>query len=236
MSKEGFSIITVTNRNYSIDNLFKNYNNQIFTEKELIIIINSDSINISDFNNYISTIHNIKIFKLSSDITLGECLNFGIEKCQYDFIAKFDDDDYYGPYYLQESYKSFLHNQCDIVGKNKTYYYIEKNKELMLKKDGYENQYTNSIMGSTICFRKKIYNTINFKNISSREDFYFVKESVKYGYKVFSSSSYNHIVFKHADNNKHTFKSNMDILISKCETIKSNISFYECLDIINLST
>lgn len=232
MINDGFSIITVTNRDFCINNLFRNYYNQLFPTKELIIIINSDELNINDFSNYIKD-NNIKIFKLPSIATLGECLNFGIEKCNYRFIAKFDDDDYYGPYYLNEYYKLFSYNQCDIIGKSRTYYYLEKNKQLMLKKIGSENKYTKSIMGSTICFKKYIFNSVKFKNISSREDYHFNKDCINNGYKIFSSSSYNHIVFKHSDNNKHTFLSNIDILIDRCDVILSNISFSDCFKIVD---
>lgn len=232
MILNGFSIITVTNRDFCINNLFKNYYNQSFPTKELIIIINSDKLSINDFSAYTND-NSIKIFKLPSIATLGECLNFGVEKCNYRFIAKFDDDDYYGPYYLNEYYKLFSSNQCDIIGKSRTYYYIEKNKQLMLKRVGSENKYTKSIMGSTLCFKKDIFNNVKFKNISSREDYYFNKDCIKNGYKIFASSSYNHIVFKHSDNNKHTFLSNIDILIDRCEIVLSNISLSDCFKIVD---
>lgn len=233
MLENGFSIITITKRKYCIENIFRNYNNQTFNKKELIIVINDDNINIADFDNYITN-SSIQIFNKSSSITLGQCLNFAIEKCSYDFIAKFDDDDYYGPYYIQEYYNVFLKNNCDIVGKNKTFYYIEKNNDLILKKNADENKYTKSIMGSSVCFKKNVYKKVKFRDITSREDYYFIKECIKNNFKIFSSSSYNHIIFKHIDQNKHTFISNIDILISKCETVKSNININECYNIVNI--
>lgn len=232
MTTNGFSIVTVTNRKYCIQNIFKNYYNQIFSKKELIIVINSDDITINDFSSYIND-SNVRIFSKPSVVSLGECLNFAIDKCNYDFIAKFDDDDYYGPYYIQEAFNVFLNKECDIVGKNKIYYYIEKNKELILKKQGNENSYTNTVAGSTICFRKSIFEKIKFKNISSREDYYFNRECIRNGYKIFSSSSYNHILFKHSDENKHTFISNLDVLISMCDVIRHDVFIEECFDIVN---
>ena len=74
---------------------------------------------------------------------------------------------------------------------------------------------------------------IKFKDISIREDYNFNNECLKYGYMLYSTSSYNHLVFKHADINKHTFKSNINTLINKCIEIKSNIEFEDCFDIIN---
>ncbi|CEH34856.1 hypothetical protein SDC9_164370 [bioreactor metagenome] len=232
MYKEGFSIITVTNRSYCIKNLIQNYINQNFKSKELIIVINSNLVSIEAFKIY-EQIPNIKLFKLDESISLGQCLNFAISKSIYSHIAKFDDDDYYGPNYLNEVYNTFLSINCDIVGKNKTYYYFEKFRRLMIKKNGIENDFSPYIMGSTICFKKDIFNNVKFKNISSREDYYFNKDCIKNGYKIFASSSYNHIVFKHSDNNKHTFLSNMDILIDRCEIVLSNISLSDCFKIVD---
>lgn len=232
MYKEGFSIITVTNRSYCIKNLIQNYINQNFKSKELIIVINSNLISIEAFKIY-EQIPNIKLFKLDESISLGQCLNFAISKSIYNHIAKFDDDDYYSPNYLNEVYNIFLSVNCDIVGKNKTYYYFEKFSRLMIKKNGVENDFSPYIMGSTICFKTDIFNTVKFKNISPREDYYFTKDCIKNGYKIFASSSYNHIVFKHSDNNKHTFLSNIDILIDRCEIVLSNISFSDCFKIVD---
>lgn len=33
-------------------------------------------------------------------ITLGECLNYGIQKVKHKLIAKFDDDDFYSKKYI----------------------------------------------------------------------------------------------------------------------------------------
>ena len=96
-----------------------------------------------------------------------------------------------------------------------------------------ENAYSQNLMGSTICFKRKVFDNIKFKDISIREDYNFNSECLKYGYMLYSTSSYNHLVFKHADINKHTFKSNINTLINKCIEIKSNIEFEDCFDIIN---
>lgn len=233
MYKNGFSIITVTNRDYCIENLINNFLRQEFNDKELIIVINNDKINIEYIYKYINKELNIFVYKLPEKTALGTCLNFGVNKSNYNIIAKFDDDDYYGPYYLDEANKAFLREGCYVLGKQKTYYYLEQYKKLILKRVATENAYSQNLMGSTICFKRKVFDNIKFKDISIREDYNFNSECLKYGYMLYSTSSYNHLVFKHADINKHTFKSNINTLINKCIEIKSNIEFEDCFDIIN---
>ena len=71
------------------------------------------------------------VYKLPEKTALGTCLNFGVNKSNYNIIAKFDDDDYYGPYYLDEANKAFLREGCYVLGKQKTYYYLEQYKKLL---------------------------------------------------------------------------------------------------------
>ena len=54
MYKNGFSIITVTNRDYCIENMINNFLRQEFNDKELIIVINNDKINIEYIYKYIN--------------------------------------------------------------------------------------------------------------------------------------------------------------------------------------
>lgn len=236
MFKDGFSIITVTNRNYCIENIINNYYTQSFKNKELIIIINNDNMDLKNFSNYISINSKIRIYKLEEKISLGECLNFGVSKSNYNLIAKFDDDDYYGQYYLNEAYSTFLTYSCYVVGKNKTYYYFQDSSKLMLKNDGIENGYTSSIMGSTICFNKEIFDKLKFRDVSIKEDLYFNNDCIKNGYNIYSTTPFNHIVFKHADYNKHTFLYNIKILINKCSNIKLNTTLEDCINIVNFDT
>ncbi len=67
--------------------------------------------------NLVSKYENIKIYKLSENISLGRCLNFGVNKAKFNIIAKFDDDDYYGPKYLSDSLKAFDETDAKLIGK-----------------------------------------------------------------------------------------------------------------------
>lgn len=233
MEYNGFSIITVTNRKYCIDNLINNYTQQTVNNKELIIIINNNEIKVEDFYEYYPKIPNVFIYKLNEEISLGKCLNYAINKCQFGYISKFDDDDYYGPFYLSEMKNTFESIDCDIIGKYKTFYYIEKYNKLILKNSSMQNKYTSSIMGSTITFKKNIFENIKFRDVSKREDFYFNKDCYRYGYKIYANSCYNHIVFKHEDNKKHTFTSDISILMNKCSDVKLNTSLEDCYEFVD---
>ena len=232
-SESGFSVITITKRINCVDNLINNFLRQDIKNKELVIIINNNSIGISKFNVYTDYYSNIYVYRLSEEVSLVMCLNFPINKCAYSFIAKFDDDDYYSSYYLSEAYNTFLSIDCDIVGKSKTFTYFENFNKLMIKDKGIENNYTNSVLGSTLCFKKYVFNNIKFLDITCSDDRFFNNACIKKGYKIYSTSKYNHIVFKHSNIDEHTFKSDISFLMKISKEIKSNISFDECFCLVN---
>lgn len=233
MYNDGFSIITATCRDLCINNIIENYLRQSIDKKELIIIINNDNIDIELFTSYTFKNSNIYVYKLPQSISLGECLNFGVSLSNYNFIAKFDDDDYYGPYYLKESYDILSSNYCDIVGKNKTYYYIEELNKLVLKNNGIENNFVPSVMGSTLCFKKNLFDNVKFRDLEFREDYFFNSDCLKKGYKIFSSSRFNHIVYKFSDNSKHTWKCNLNFLLKNCIDIIVDTNLEDCISMIN---
>ncbi len=233
-NNDGFSVVTVTCRYDKIENIISNYANQDLMDKELIVVINNNNINISDFDSYVNSRDDIHIYKLSQDITQGTCLNFGIDKSKFKYIAKFDDDDYYGPYYLQEAYHAFnFNNNCQIVAKNKLYYYLEANKSLMLKKGGRENSYSTRGSGSTICFKKTVFNFVKFKDINSAVDTNFYDDCAKYGFRVYLTSRFNHIVFRNSDINKHTWKVTSESLMTILKVVKNNTTFKQSMSLVN---
>ena len=117
MQEVGFSVVTPTKRPWEIYSIVANYDRQCFKIKELIIIINSDLVDLKAIQNNYKTRTDILIFQLSEHVSLGSCLNYAYTKAKYNYIAKFDDDDYYGPYYLREMYDAFKKYNCDLVCK-----------------------------------------------------------------------------------------------------------------------
>ena len=92
----GVSIITCTNKMNKCKNIIDNFNRQNHQKKELIIVLNNNNLKIDKWRNNLCKYDNLKINQLDQKVTLGECINFAIDKSKYPIIAKFDDDDYYG--------------------------------------------------------------------------------------------------------------------------------------------
>lgn len=237
---DGFSVITSISRNVNIENLINNFNIQNFKNKELIVIINKDEIEISEFDKYLNKDGNIRIFKLPQEVNLGECLNFGVRKSKHNFIAKFDDDDYYTKFYLDEMYKAMIETGCNVVGKADFLFYLAGKKTLVEhpKKSRRDmrmhkaNDYVKWIAGATICFRKTIFDIVQFADINSCIDNVFMEDCVANNIKAYSTSPYNFIAYRNINKDIHTWKVTDEGLMESCDIIKENLNLEEACEIV----
>lgn len=213
---EGVSVITCTNRKFALDNILSNYLTQKYPLKELLIIINNDNISLEDLTTKLNHHGDIKVFKLPESYSLGKCLNFGIDESQYNYISKFDDDDYYAPDYLTDVMNSFKYTDAHIVGKYSIYAYLEASNTLALRYPDFENRYMDYVAGSTLTIKKEIFQKIKFRDISQSEDTLFLKDSLKKGFKIYASDRFNHAVIRRKDKKTHSWKISDRDFMKKC--------------------
>lgn len=229
--KPGVSLILSTNKIKFMDNIFKIYENLNYEPKELIIILNNNKMSIDDYYNKAAKYDNIKVFQLDESYTLGECLNYAIENSKYDYIAKLDDDDYYGENYLTDQMNVFNYTDADVTGKAKLFIYFENNDTLWVINGSEDNTEVTGVTGSTILAKKKVFDKIKFHNINITEDLNFFKECLQNDVKIFSNNIYNYICIRHKDMENHTWKVDNSVIENKSTQIKFNNNFEEIVTV-----
>ncbi|MBT2689117.1 glycosyltransferase family 2 protein [Bacillus sp. ISL-47] len=217
------SIICCSMRQEFIENVFRNYESQICPQKELIVILNNDQIDIEKWRLRAKQTENVSIFQVHSDRTLGECLNLGIGKARYNTIAKFDDDDYYAPAYLVNSIHALERSKADIIGKRTIFMYFENEKVLAVHKPGKENIFVKQgIKGATLVFKKEVWEHTRFPALNLGEDTFFLSECAKKQCKIFSGDKYHYVCLRFSQPGHHTWNIGNHILLRKssmvCET------------------
>lgn len=215
----GVSIITCTNRRNCMVNLFNNYRRQRFPKKELIIVINNDKIKLGPYRKMAQKDQHVQVFRVPEGRSLGTCLNYAVTKTKYRYIAKFDDDDYYAPYYLTDSLMTFQRTNPDIVGKRAHFMYLQGSKMLILRFYQDANRYVSILPGATLVFKREVFRKVHFPNRSRGEDDHFCLVSKALGYKVFSGGKYNFAAIRRKNSKNHTW------VISDKTLLAMNIKF-----------
>ncbi|WP_283657921.1 glycosyltransferase family A protein [Paenibacillus sp. RC343] len=142
-------------RNF-FDNILQNYRRQRYKSKELIIILNNDSMNLQLYRNRVRGSAHVTVYQVPENISLGQCLNAGMTRARLSLVAKFDDDDYYSPFYLKEQVKELKRTKSDIVGKHSCLVYLSASKKLLIRSPKEANKHVEFVQGGTILFKKEV--------------------------------------------------------------------------------
>lgn len=212
------SIITPTNKLIYQQNIFSNYAQQLYPQKELIIILNNNQLQLDDWQEVAKSFEHVRIFQIDQDVTLGECLNYAIHQSDGEIVAKLDDDDYYSPNYLPDLVDCFAYTNASIVGKASQFVYFESTGQLMLCHSGAGYQYRN-VCGGTFVIKREVLNAIPFQPHNTGEDDRFIQECNQRGLAFYSADPFNYLIYRRTDKTYHTWKINDAEYSSWCTPI-----------------
>lgn len=229
--KQGVSVITVTNNELFIDNIFENYIRQILENKELIIILNKNSLYIDKYKSKAKSYSHVKIHGMDEKVSLGYCLNFAVNISKYNIIAKFDDDDYYGSKYLSHSVEAFEQTGAEVIGKASHLVYFQQSQLLAIRDPNRENRYVGFVNGSTLMFKKNVFKKVSFANVSIGEDTQFCKSCIRKGIRIYSSNMYHHVYIRRKSRASHTWKVSDRFLLERfCKPIMRTTDYISYAD------
>ncbi|EYE89442.1 glycosyltransferase [Fervidicella metallireducens AeB] len=211
------SIITPTNKKYNIDNIFDNYARQNYQNKELIIILNKNDLSLEAYRKKSLNYTNVSIFQLDENKSLGACRNFGISMARYEYIANFDDDDYYSPYYLTNGIGILNSVEVDIIGKFTSFVYFKSSKLLTIYKPGNENKFSYNLFDGSLIMKKSIFDKIRYSNRTYLVEKEFLKRCYERNVKIYASDKYDYVIVRDSDLDNHTWKIEDDRLFKYCQ-------------------
>lgn len=201
----GVSIITCTKRRHCMDVLFHNYSRQTFSNKELIVILNHNGLKAEEYIEAAKRYPNVIVYRLPGHVSLGHCLNYGVERSRYSLIAKFDDDDYYAPGYLTDSVRVMKRTGADIVGKRAHYMHLNGSKQLLLRYGNKANRYVSLVQGATLLVKRHVFRKVRFHNLNRGECVKFCSGCLSKGYKIYSGSPSHFLAIRRRNSMGHTW-------------------------------
>jgi len=200
----GISIITCTNRPSRMENVILSYLRQDYHPKELIIVLNNNDMSLKEWQIRTEGYRGIKVLQVDEGISLGECYNLAVGHTKFDYVAKFDDDDYYAPNFLTGEMAAFNYTYADIVGKSCRFIYFHEISTLAYHEASPQFSYVPYVIGATMIVRKEVFKHIKFRNITIGEDSEFQKDCLAAGRKIFSVDRYNYVTIRHKSKEPHT--------------------------------
>lgn len=200
------TIVTPTNKTIYAKNIFQNYHRQLYPNKELIIILNNNQLRLHDWVEQSKMYPHSCVFQLDESVPLGECINFAIDHSSSYFVAKFDDDDYYGPNYLTDQIRCFQTTDASIVGKVGHFIYFEGLDSLFYFQSNDIYKFTDYLTGGTHVIKREVFEKVRFMPYNIGEDTNFNHECNINHFKLYATDPFNYLRYRKSNKEFHTWK------------------------------
>lgn len=162
-----------------------------------------------------------KFIEEPSTTTLGGCYNKLINQSTGDVLAKIDDDDFYGENYLSDQVYALSYSGADVVGKQAHFTWFAGSNCTSLTSKEREHKQTQFIAGPTIVARRKVMESVPFRELTCGEDTQFLKDVIDSGGTIYSSDRYNFVRVR--GGHDHTWALSDWELLSKSDVITYGI-------------
>ncbi len=218
------TIITPSNRPAKIQKVIETYQNQKYTEKELIVVFNGRSDEVSGVRRVIKEADDSSVHLIYQPMELyaGACLNIGAQSAKGDFCFRMDDDDHYSPYFVSDTMLHLKAIDADIFGKPPCHLFFEDEQQVYarntvtpaltkLPRNLLRNMYLrlggNALAGKTKVFRDQGYLEASF----SAADSSFLIEAAQQDFQFYSLDMSNVVASRRGDNSHTWVRSNGEL-------------------------
>ncbi|HEY9565364.1 MAG TPA: hypothetical protein VIR30_16475 [Nocardioides sp.] len=132
-------------------------------------------------------------------------MNLGLDVAEGAFVAKMDDDNYYGSHFLTDLLDSVESSGAGIVGKWAHYVWLQSNGAVVLRYPEAENTYVRRIQGGSMLFVGDLVREIRFSDIPRAVDSDILDRSMLAGVKIWSADRFNYVSVRGVDRHAHTW-------------------------------
>jgi glycosyltransferase involved in cell wall biosynthesis len=127
------TLVTGTMRPELLPKCFRQFEDQTYPNKELILIFNGDARAVKQYQSQYAGNDHITITSIPFDFTVGTVLNYGLLAARGEYFFRIDDDDTYGPNYVIDTLLYQKAVKSDIFGKRGSFFHFEGEKEIYLR-------------------------------------------------------------------------------------------------------
>jgi len=206
--KRGVSVVVPTNRPHQLDNALANAARQARVDTELVLLAHGIDVDVAELaaQGRDLGLEHVTVVPVPSDRTLGAVLNLGLEAASGAYVAKMDDDNYYGPQFLADLVDAFGTTSAGITGKWAHYVWLRSTGAVVLRFEKYENSYHRLVQGGSIVVEREIAQDIRFSDIPRAVDSDFLNRAMAAGVQTWSGDRFNFISIRGTDRHSHTWQ------------------------------
>ena len=201
------SAVVPTNRAHEIDNILENVGRQVDVDVELLLVLHGLSLDHSEIVARARDrgVETIRIIEAEAGRTLGACLNLGVDAAGGGYIAKMDDDNFYGRHYLKDLVRAFDFTDAGIVGKWAHYVWLRTSGAVVLRYADAEHTYERRVQGGSMLLDGDLARRLRFADLPRAVDSDILDRAMAEGVRIYSSDRVNFVSVRSTDRNAHTW-------------------------------
>ena len=201
------SAVVPTSRAHEIDNTLANLGRQQDVDVELVLVLHGFTLPEEDLRRRAEEagVTNLVVVEADAQLTLGAIMNLGVEAASGRYVAKMDDDNYYGPQFLADLGDSFAYSGAGIVGKWCHYVWLTSSRAVVLRFPEHEHRFTDRVQGGAMLFEGDVVRELRFGDLPRRVDSDILDRAKAEGIGIYSGDRYNFVSVRGADRHSHTW-------------------------------
>ena len=205
--RRSVSAIVATNRPHELDTVLANVGRQAHPEVELVLVLHGFQLDQGELKDRAAAagVTSLTVVEAAVELTLGACLNLGIDAASGDYLAKLDDDNYYGAHYLTDLVDAFDSTGAGVVGKWAHHVWLRGSEAVVLRYPDAENTYQRRIQGGSMVFDGDLLRRIRFSDLPRGVDSDVLDRALAEGVPVWSGDRFNYVSIRESDTSGHTW-------------------------------
>lgn len=217
------SAICVSQRPEFLSHVHAQLSRQKHEHLELIFVQNSSSFSEEEiaatFSNF-----KLKVLSIPEEKVLADGLNAALKVASGEYLAKIDDDDYYGPNYLSDALLAFDYAPAaGVVGKKSFFAYIEATDQTVLRFPGQGYRFCRHVHGATLVWNRRKLEGVEFEPVQRGTDTRFLDYARRMGVGIFSTDPFNFVHVRYADKARHTWTIDDEEFVSKAVKVNKGL-------------
>jgi spore maturation protein CgeB len=201
------SVVVATNRPHQLDHVLEFIGRQAHDPVQLVLVQHGFDTPADELRRR-ADVHGVgDLVALVADpvLTLGACMNLGVDAADGRYVAKMDDDNHYGAHYLGDLVRAFAYTDAEVVGKWAHLVHLTGSGATLLRFPHAEHRYTQLVQGGTLLVRRETAARLRFEDLPRRVDTTFLEKVHADGGTVYSTDRFNFVSVRRPDPGSHTW-------------------------------
>ena len=184
------SVAVVTNRPHRLAHAVAAYAAQTYPRRELVIVVQGTGFVARDLDAITAADASIRIHRVREGSTLGDCRQRACDESAGDLICFMDDDNHYGPRYVEQHALALRYSEAGLVGKASHLIRFEDRDRMYLYNPGREYHYMKIFGAGRLGLRREVLNQVRWRSMTVLEDVAFIDDCEARGIPMLSADRF----------------------------------------------